>query len=405
MVDCSKKRFTAETHRAATLEETLARIEPHQALIGISRVANVTGLDRIGIPVVMVVRPNSRSVVVSQGKGLSLQAARVSGLMESIETWHAERPGLPLRYESFSELSRQTATVNVPALPKTSLGSFKPDRKSLWVESQDLLKNMAAWLPYELVHTDYTHPITPQYGCFACSTNGLASGNHLLEASCHAICEVIERDAISVWYHLPSDVRQTLRVVPETIADPGCTDAMARIRGAGFELALWETTTDVGVASFRCMIVEDDEREGHIGIGDGCHVDPAIAVLRSLTEAVQTRMTYISGARDDMTPDEFTPQAISQKCRFARDLIREGKPQRSFEAAPEFVSDDFAGDMDWLLGQLDQAGCPQVLRVDLSKPEIGLSVVRVVIPGLEAPHDDDGYLPGPRATRAMEPQS
>lgn len=405
MVDCSKKRFTTETHRVATLDETLARIEPHLSLIGITRVANVTGLDRIGIPVVMVVRPNSRSVVVSQGKGLSLQAARVSGLMESIETWHAERPGLPLRYESFSEISRQAATVNVPALPETSLGTFSPDRKSLWIESQDLLQHAAAWLPYELVHTDYTHPVTPQYGCFACSTNGLASGNHLLEASCHAICEVIERDAISVWHHLPSDGRQATRIAPESITDPGCTDAMARIKDAGFDLALWETTTDVGVASFRCMIVEGGDRDGHIGIGDGCHVDPAIAMLRSLTEAVQTRMTYISGARDDMTADEFTPQAISHKCRFARDMMREGKPQRSFEAAPEFVSDDFANDLDWLLGQLDQAGCPQVLRVDLTRPEIGLSVVRIVIPGLEAPHDDYGYLPGPRARSAMGPLS
>jgi YcaO-like protein with predicted kinase domain len=401
MADSSKKRFTAETHRAATLDETLARIEPHLSSIGISRVANVTGLDRIGIPVVMVVRPNSRSVVVSQGKGLSLRAARVSGLMESIETWHAERPALPLRYETWAEISREAATANVSALPATSLGSFSPDRKSLWVEAHDLVRNEAAWLPYELVHTDYTHPVTPQYGCFACSTNGLASGNHLLEASCHAICEVIERDSISVWHHLPSELRQTTRIVPDTIADAGCQDAMARIAGAGFELAVWETTTDVGVASFRCIIVDGSEQDGHIGIGDGCHVDPAIAVLRSLTEAVQTRMTYISGARDDMAPDEFTPQAMAHKTRFARGLIREGPPQRNFEAAPGFVSDDFADDLHWLLGRLDQAGCPQVLRVDLSRPEIGLAVVRIVIPGLEAPHDDYGYVPGPRARRAM----
>ena len=401
MANCSKKRFTSETHRAATLDETLARIEPHLSSVGITRVANVTGLDRIGIPVVMVVRPNSRSVVVSQGKGLSLQAAKVSGLMESIETWHAERPRLLLKFERFAEISRQHATVDTAALPETSLGSFSHDRKSLWVEAQDLLQDNPAWLPYELVHTDYTHPVTPQYGCFACSTNGLASGNHLLEASCHAICEVIERDAISVWNYLPDAARQATRLIPETISDCGCIDAMARIKSAGFDLAIWETTTDVGVASFRCVIAEGDERDGHIGIGDGCHVDPGIAVLRSLTEAVQTRMTYISGARDDMTPDEFTPRAMGQKTRYARKLIHEGKPQRSFEAAPRFTSDDFADDFHWLLERLDGAGCRQVLRVDLTRPEIGLPVVRVVIPGLEAPHDDHGYVPGPRARRAM----
>jgi len=111
-------------------------------------------------------------------------------------------------------------------------------------------------------------------------------------------------------------------------------------------------------------------------------------------------MTYISGARDDISPDEFTPQAISRKCKFARDLIGGGRPARDFSDCPHRDSDNFDDDLAWLLERLQEAGCNQVLTVDLSRPGFGVSVVRAVIPGLEAPHDDDNYVVGPRAARA-----
>ena len=402
MTASSRKACTTETHRAVAISETLAMLKPLLPRFGITRVANLTGLDRIGIPVVMVVRPNSRSVVVSQGKGLTLEGARVSGLMESIETWHAERTQLPMRYDSYDALSRERKSVDVTRLPMLSSRTFSPTRKSLWVEADDLVCREPIWLPYELVHTDYTHPIIPQYGCFACSTNGLASGNELREATVHAICELIERDATSLWHHLPQQVRSLTRVRPESIGDDACLEAISRISNAGFELAVWETTSDIGVASFRCMIVEPEGRDSHIGIGDGCSTDPGIALFRALTEAVQTRMTYVSGARDDVTPDEFTSEAVARKCRLARTLIRDSSPKRHFDAAPRYSSNDFADDLKWLIDRLKQVGCGQVLRCDLTRQDIGLAVVRIVIPGLEAPHDDEGYEPGVRARRAVE---
>src|SRR6478609_1704254 len=88
--DGDVKRFFEGSQRARLPMETLEQILPIKHQFGITRVANVTGLDRIGLPVVLVTRPNSRSVAVSQGKGTSLEAAKVSALMEGIELWHAE---------------------------------------------------------------------------------------------------------------------------------------------------------------------------------------------------------------------------------------------------------------------------------------------------------------------------
>src|SRR5438270_2654827 len=118
--DVVPKAFRSGTHRTISPEATLSRVRPLMPVMGITRIANVTGLDSIGIPVVMVCRPNSRSLAVSQGKGLELAAAKASGLMESIETYHAETITLPLRLCSYEEIRYTLPVVDVGRLPAVS---------------------------------------------------------------------------------------------------------------------------------------------------------------------------------------------------------------------------------------------------------------------------------------------
>src|SRR5437764_407034 len=106
-----QKGFTAGTHRVVSPSETLERFMGKKESMGITRLCNITHLDNIGIPVVIAVRPASRSLSVSQGKGLTLEAAKASALMESIETYHAERIELPLRLASYRELSKANSVV------------------------------------------------------------------------------------------------------------------------------------------------------------------------------------------------------------------------------------------------------------------------------------------------------
>src|SRR5512135_2506397 len=98
------KRHWHGTHRTRAPEATLAALGPRLGDFGITRIANLTGLDRTGIPVVMVCRPNARSSAVFHGKGIDISAAKASGLMAAIETWHAEHVQLPLRYGSATDL-------------------------------------------------------------------------------------------------------------------------------------------------------------------------------------------------------------------------------------------------------------------------------------------------------------
>jgi ribosomal protein S12 methylthiotransferase accessory factor len=118
----------------------------------------VTGLDHIGIPVVMVCRPNSRSLSVFQGKGLELQDAKASGVMEAIALFHAEQIERPLTFASYAELHRHVRVADDAALPKRRGSRFRSNLCASWIEGYDLLNDEPVWVPYELVHTDFRLP-------------------------------------------------------------------------------------------------------------------------------------------------------------------------------------------------------------------------------------------------------
>ena len=172
--DAGFKAYRRGTHRTVDPATTLHRVQPHLAAIGITRIANVTGLDRIGVPVVMVCRPNARSLAVSQGKGLTLDAAKASGVMEALELHHAERIELPLKLGSARDLAKTHPLVDLDALPRLAESHFHLDLPILWVEGRDLITGAPAWLPYETVHTNYTLPLPTGSGSSASRCRNVA---------------------------------------------------------------------------------------------------------------------------------------------------------------------------------------------------------------------------------------
>lgn len=400
--DAGHKGYHLGIHRTVPPAETLVRLHRFIERMGITRVANVTGLDRVGVPVVMVCRPNSRSIAVSQGKGLDLDAAKVSGLMEAAETYHAERIDLPLKFGSYDDICGTHQLIDVDGLPRISESRFHRALRMLWIEGHDMIVGANAWLPYEVVQANYTLPLPPGSGCFMAGTNGLASGNHILEAVCHGLAEVIERDSTAIWNQLDKRMRDRTRIELNTVEDFACREVLNKLAYAGLTVGVWETTTDIGVPSFYCVAI-DGQREGsHLGAGAGCHPARQIALLRALTEAVQVRTTYITGVRDDLSPEEYTASGKTEKQRWARTLMGSPAPGRPFADGPTHESETFQDDFAWMLGQLKAVGIEQAIVVDLTRPEIGLPVVRVVVPGLDGPDDDDSYVPGPRARAARE---
>jgi ribosomal protein S12 methylthiotransferase accessory factor len=381
------KRYRSGTHRSRSARDTVERVGRIAGPLGITRVANVTGLDAIGIPVVMVCRPNSRSLAVSQGKGVTLDAAKASALMESLELFHAERISLPVRLASFDELRFTAPVADVTRFPRPESSPFHEHLRILWVEGADLLSDASAWLPFELMHLDCTRIALPGAGSFLGSSNGLASGNDRWEAVIHAICEVMERDGQGRFGALPDPEQDRRRIRLNTVRDPDCCWLLERYEKAGVSVAVWDTTGPAGIASFLAgIVVERDWTDGgsRVYYGMGCHPDRNIALSRALTEAAQTRLTMIIGSRDDAGRVLYARAADADRAARERQRVDRTVPARSLEEVPTWTSDDLAEDGRWLLSRLAAAGFSQVLAVDLTMPELGVPVVCVAIPGADS---------------------
>lgn len=387
------------THRIRPPAETIAWARTHFSTLGITRVANVTGLDVIGIPVVMVARPNSRGLAVSQGKGITLDAAKASGIMESIEHWHGEHLHRPLWKASTAEVAAGSRIIDIERLPRATGGSLNPARPVLWVEGVDLLDGSPVWVPEEVVGMDCTLPgITSTH--FASTSNGLASGNHPLEAITHALCEVIERDAKTLFDLLPRSIGRNRRLDLSTITNPDSRALIERCHAAGVTVAAWDATSDIGIPVVTCEIFDTEPnpfRPLPVSAGHGCHPSRDVAFQRALTEAAQSRLTYISGARDDNYYSEYAVAANDESLAHQRDVLTSEAP-RSFVELPHHQTGSMQEDVELILDLLTGVGLSEVVVVDLTRPEFEIPVVRVIVPGLE--HKRTGnhlFPPGPRA--------
>lgn len=176
--------------------ETLALMRPRLWEFGVTRLARLTGLDHIGIPVWSAIRPNSKTLSVSQGKGLDDAAAAASAMMEAIEVATAERADLPRVRRSAEEMAAERRDVIV-CDDLLRADATTPDRAAIinWIEGYDLLREAAVWVPLDVVALSED----PQHSPYWQSTDGLASGNIPWEAVFHGLCERIERDALALW--------------------------------------------------------------------------------------------------------------------------------------------------------------------------------------------------------------
>jgi ribosomal protein S12 methylthiotransferase accessory factor YcaO len=125
--------------------------------------------------------------------------------------------------------------------------------------------------------------------------------------------------------------------------------------------------------------------------------------LGALTEAAQARLTVISGLRDDFRRDSYEQLLDPDVVRAVRNRMSESAPARSFRDVPSWDGETLEDDVEWELERIRTAGVRRVVVVDLTKPEFGLPVVRVIVPGLEPILGSD-YLPGRRGKTALAGQ-
>jgi ribosomal protein S12 methylthiotransferase accessory factor len=362
------------------LAAALQTLRPLLPTLGITRLGDLTGLDRLGIPVVQATRPAALSNIVNQGKASTLAGAAVSAVLEAAETFFAER------LARFQTLTASAEALHVPAgWFEHQLCADAPrdwrNAATAWLEAADPVRGTPCHVPFELVHTAFAEAAPETDGLFAGSTTGLACAFEQEGAVLHAVLECLERDAIAraMTTH---GFFQRARVDPRTVADPVLRTLLATIEGAGLLVGLWHAEAVAGIPVFWCHLMEADGTAAMTlplpADGSAAGLDPADAARRAIEEAAQSRLTAISGARDDFG-EELYPQRPDWRALDAhRGLLAEGPQPCDFrricDRAPAFEGPD-------LLAAVTDRTPLALVRLDTT-PLTSLAAVRVLAPCL-----------------------
>ncbi len=388
-----EKRWVDGTHRVRPPEETLELIRPLLRRAGVTRLPDVTGLDRIGLPVVLAVRPGSDWLSVDAGKGTTRVAATVSAGMEAIERHRGETRRLESFTATHRELEAAGHAIPLERLPLTRSSVFHPTVPEHWVWGWDLVAGERVAVPEAVVHYGRRSRPEPEHLRFQHGSNGLAAGNTFLEAIVAGLHEVIERDAVTCW--VTAGVWANGRRLPdERLAGTRAAPLLEQVASGGVDARVFDLTVDTEVPTF-CTFLFERGHGGALGAkGYGCHLDADVALERSITEAALARLVWIAGSRDDL----FT-RAFRWSGRIRDDGVAgldRVPPARELPVRGDASTPTLQGDLRVLLGRLRRSGLDQAIVVDLSEPDEPVAVVKVVVPGLEG-YMFSFYRPGLRA--------
>jgi ribosomal protein S12 methylthiotransferase accessory factor len=389
--------------RSLAPETTLLYAKQLAATAGISEVRDITGLDVLRVPVFVSVRPQARGESFTFGKGLRCVDAEVGAYMEALEFFFAE-PGMgcvSTRWGSARDVAGQEHADDaildfVPLLQR----EIDLDGPLLLASARNLESGDEYAIPAELIF--YPAPDVGQ-SVFGSSTNGLASGNSLLEATVQALLELIERDIWSFEF-----VRSASKLVEVGSLPDHVRQIVERAERNGLQLKVRTIPNDYGMPFFAAFVFDlnNPSRQTFNG-GWACDLDRDRALVRAVTEAAQSRVAFIHGGRK-VPRSRAADSTLEDQQREAK-LVRQHmlgvsdqREQMSLIDVPDLV---FAGTLDQKLAtvieRLRRVVQDPIYRVVLTPPESPLQVVRVVVPLLENLKENRVRV-GRRLKRAIE---
>jgi YcaO-like protein with predicted kinase domain len=359
--------YHAGTYRTALPEETWERVLPMLPRFGITRVADITGLDDIGLPVHVAYRPDGLTYAVSIGTGATQAQSRVSAVMESIEAWHAENLRVPVSARCGAvalELDYDVRELNLaPRSPLTANVVLD------WVAGHGLLTSRDTFAPADLIRLDLTPPVDWAQALFQVTSNGLATGNTVADAVLHGLVEVIERDSVAGYLARPQHERRY--VDPATCRHPAARRTFEALRAADCTVLACDITGRVGLPCYAAVVWSPDVPISCGGYG--CHVDRGIAIGRAMAEATQTRLALIAGARDDIDSDCY------------REAAQPPEPSclTPFPDEPGWASgSDLDAAIRHCAALVAAVTGAEPFAVQITHPDIGIPAVKVIAPGL-----------------------
>ena len=383
--------------RAHPPAETLRRVWPHLHRFGVTRLARQTDLDRVGIPTWAAFRPNAKSLASAQGKGLDDASACVSAAMEALEVAVAENPDCIARIASADELDAGKDSWFNPERLLPFGTSFDPSLEITWFLGEDMRTRLPIWVPGDAVDLDGERS---ELKGICKSTNGLASGNTRDEALFHALCELIERDATTLWSLAPLSAAGASCFAPDRLGDPSVDRLAAEIDRAGLRLRLFNQTSDLGIPVVMAVVGPKDgagASELDVAAGYGAHPVAARAAIRAITEAAQSRITSIAASRDDIHSASFKGTATTSAQSLLDSAPGAEPPTDSTRnrSLPALISN--------VTSSLAARQCG-VVAVDLVATTVPFHVVKVLSGDLEDRDANINWRPGWRSFDVLSPR-
>ncbi|MFC4589582.1 TOMM precursor leader peptide-binding protein [Sphaerisporangium corydalis] len=339
----------------------------------------------------------------SGGKGRTEVQAKVSALCEAIERYSGVwRGDEPVREAAYADLDPAVA-VHPESLLHFSPGQyagrdawnkdpghrlhlvpekFRTDLPIDWSPAWSLTDERERLVPSG--YAWYGHPDLERHFYCVGDSNGNASGNSIEEAILQGFCELVERDAVALWWY--NRARRPAFDL-DSLRDPYVDTLREFYRRMGRDIWLLDLTTDLGIPAF----VGVSHRVGHpvedVIVGFGAHLDPRIAAIRTLTEVNQFLPSV--ERRDDAgetiyLDDDVATLAWWKETKLANEPWLVPDPSlgtRSLADHPLSGGDDLAADVETCVAKA-RACDIEVVVLDQTRPDLELSVVRVIAPGM-----------------------
>jgi ribosomal protein S12 methylthiotransferase accessory factor len=256
---------------------------------------------------------------------------------------------------------------------------FSPDFLIDWIAAEDLLTAQEVWLPASSVLFGNSP------GLYDVSSNGLASGNELTEATLHALYELIERDDISrlgAGGRIRLDPQFCECVDLDTLVEGPLSGLISAVARADITLKLIRVNSSIAVHTFWAVLLDQTPlaHSSTVNVGYGTHLSPEVAATRAITEAAQSRLTYIHGSREDLQARTYSSDRAQASLFAVFDRLKGTADWGGFK---DKSSDDLREDYAHVIGSLAEAGYRRIYRADLTRSPFQLPVVKVLMPGLE----------------------
>ena len=373
------KVYILETHRSKTPDSTLQFIERIKETVGMMSFRNATEVDRIGIQVFTCdrIRPDG-SMTSHTGKGVSPIQAQVSITMESIERYCSEFKEEyldKLVRGSYNHLKSRFNVLDPRSMILSGLSDYDHDLEVNWTWGWDLSKEEEILVPacavYHPFHEDKVLMMNTH-------TNGIAAGNTMEEAVIHGLAEVVERDAWSIAQY--TQHFHDAIFIEDDRENDFIIGIFEKFEKAGIEIVAKDLTTDVGIPVVAAFSRDLQHRTMETIDGLGAHLDPKVATVRALLEIATTRALFIQ------------KYGLEGMCETAPLYLRQGEDenfrfyaynQKGIKELEVGYSTDIYDDIQSMIAKLRARGLDRVIAVNLTRSDVDIPTVRMIVPGME----------------------